>query len=168
MILHAVWRDSAFLLHLGHPYEDPRLPTWGELVNYFRLDLGDTEVREKFFEYFFNWRPFEGKPEPKIKLSAEISGVLSLLVYEDNPGFQKYMKTPAVAYRYLKWLLFDCEARKLPGEPLGEIQFIDKHQSQDGMPHVLAKDLASLACLQYCMDKKGENTWIQIINSHAT
>jgi hypothetical protein len=161
LILHAVWKGDGFLLNLGHPDEEPRLPTWAELIEFFHLNLEDPAQREKFLKYFFCWSPFDGKPEPKINFSAEISGDMSVMVY-DYPGFQQYMQPPAVAFRYLGKVCF-CEINQnFSGEPLGELRFVAKNQSSLKLPHVLGKDLATLACLEYLFNKIGGNIQIEI------
>jgi hypothetical protein len=161
-ILHAVWKDNGFLLNLGNPNDPLRLPTWGEYIDYYGVDMKDEDERAEFFERTFFWSRYEEEPEPAICLDREISGDI-LDVYCES-DFLAYVSPLADAYRYLEDIEFFEQTEQFPDNPLGEIRFIEACESKTNIPYVWARDLASLACLQHRLNQLGENTIIEIFD----
>lgn len=159
-VLYAV-QECLYLLHLGKPDNEPRLPTWRELFEFYHVDWNDPETRVRFLESTDLWDPYGDEPEPKLKLDMEIYG-RAVDLYEMNP-FDDFLNPMSCAYRYLLRTPFYRWGEIPKGEVVGDIQLFRKNEFHADYPQAWASDLMSLACLQHCLNRIGANTRIEIL-----
>jgi hypothetical protein len=157
--LYAVSTDGAtdFMLHLGDPSEEAKIPTWREYFDeYEGIDITDRAAVEEW------WRDQVGDPEDdpiSIQANEEIDGV-ALERYETH---QELIEGPAAsAFHYLRDVPLDDGRGVGEGNPLGELRFIQGDRPGSNLTYVEAPDLASLACLQSRLNEIGENFAIEI------
>ena len=146
-----------FMLHLGDPSEEQKLPTWREYFDeYESIDIEDKEAVEEW------WREQVGDPEDdpiSVQADEEIDGA-ALARWETH---QELFEGPtASAFRYLEGLPLDDDRGMGDGNPLGELRFIEGDRPGSNLTYVEATDLASLACLQNRLNKLGENLAIKV------
>lgn len=146
-----------FMLHLGDPFEEQKVPTWREYFDeYESIDIEDKEAVEEW------WRDQVGDPEYDpitIQANEEIDGV-ALERWEHH---QELFEGPsASAFRYLEELPLDDDRGLVEGNPLGELRFIEGDRPGSNLTYVEASDLASLACLQNRLNELGESLAIEI------
>lgn len=157
--LYALSTDGAtdFMLHLGDPSEEAKIPTWREYFDeYESIDINDKAAVEEW------WRDQVGDPEDDpvtIQADEEIDGV-ALERYETH---QELIESPAAsAFHYLRDLPLDDDRGLGGSSPLGELSFIQGDRPGSNLTYVEAPDLASLACLQNRLNEIGENLAIEI------
>jgi hypothetical protein len=157
--LYALSTDGVtdFMLHLGDPSEEARIPTWREYLDeYENIDINDKAAVEEW------WRDQVGDPEDDpvtIQADEEIDGV-ALERYETH---QELIESPAAsAFHYLRDLPLDDDRGLGGSSPLGELSFIQGDRPGSNLTYVEAPDLASLACLQSRLNEIGENLAIEI------
>jgi hypothetical protein len=157
--LYALSTDGAtdFMLHLGDPAEEAKIPTWREYLDeYENIDINDRAAVEEW------WRDHVGDPEDDpvtIQADEEIDGV-ALERYETH---QELIEGPAAsAFHYLRDVPLDDGRKVGEGNPLGELRFIEGDRPGSNLTYVEAPDLASLACLQSRLNEIGENLAIEI------
>ena len=146
-----------FMLHLGDPFEEQKVPTWREYFDeYESIDIEDKEAVEEW------WRDQVGDPEYDpitIQANEEIDGV-ALERWEHH---QELFEGPsASAFRYLEELPLDDDRGLGEGNALGELRFIEGDRPGSNLTYVEAPDLASLACLQNRLNELGESLAIEI------
>ena len=146
-----------FMLHLGDPFEEQKVPTWREYFDeYESIDIEDKEAVEEW------WRDQVGDPEHDpitIQANEEIDGV-ALERWEHH---QELFEGPsASAFRYLEELPLDDDRGLGEGNALGELRFIEGDRPGSNLTYVEAPDLASLACLQNRLNELGESLAIEI------
>jgi hypothetical protein len=157
--LYALSTDGAtdFMLHLGDPSEEAKIPTWREYFDdYEGIDINDKAAVEEW------WREQVGDPEDDpvtIQADEEIDGV-ALERYETH---QELIEGPAAsAFHYLRDVPLDDGRSVGEGNPLGELRFIEGDRPGSNLTYVEAPDLASLACLQSRLNEIGESMAIEI------
>jgi hypothetical protein len=157
--LYALSSDGVtdFMLHLGDPLEEQKLPTWREYFDeYESIDIEDKDAVEEW------WRAQVGDPEDdpiSIQADAEIDGA-ALARWETH---QELFEGPsASAFRYLEGLPLDDDRGLGDSNPLGELRFIEGDRPGSNLTYVEAPDLASLACLQNRLNELGEDLGIEI------
>ena len=173
-----------FMLHLGDPFEEQKVPTWREHWSAGRSgqiarmrDPAGRDEQERASQYFDEyesidvddeeavadwWREHVGDPEEdpvSIVPDDEIDG----WAYENWEFRQEVYEGPmASAYRRLEELPLDDD-RGLGGEnPLGELRFVEGDRPGSNLTYVEAPDLATLACLQNRLNELGQNLAIEI------
>jgi hypothetical protein len=157
--LYALSTDGAtdFMLHLGDPSEEAKIPTWREYFDeYESIDIDDKAAVEEW------WREQVGDPEDDpvtIQADEEIDGV-ALERYETH---QELIASPAAsAFHYLRDVPLDDDRGLRGSSPLGELSFIQGDRPGSNLTYVEAPDLASLACLQNRLNEVGESLAIKI------
>jgi len=161
-VLYAV-RECFYLLHLGMPDNEPRLPTWRELFEFYRVDWNDPDIRFRFLETTRLWDPYSDQPEPKLNLDMEIYGA-AVDLYEMNP-FDDFLNPMSCAYRYLLRTPFYRRGKIAKGEVVGDLQLFRKNEFHADYPQAWASDVMSLACLQHCLNRIGANIRIEILKN---
>jgi hypothetical protein len=146
-----------FMLHLGDPFEEEKLPTWRQYFDEYEcIDIRDKSAVEEW------WREQVGDPEDDpitIQADQEIDGA-ALARWETH---QELFEGPsASAFRYLERLQLDDGRGLGEGNPLGELRFIEGDRPGSNLTYVEAPDLASLACLQNRLNELDENLAIRI------
>lgn len=146
-----------FMLHLGDPSEEQKLPTWREYFDeYESIDFEDKDAVEEW------WREQVGDPDDDpitIQADEEIDGA-ALARWETH---QELFEGPtASAFRYLEGLPLDDDRGMGDGNPLGELRFIEGDRPGSNLTYVEAPDLATLACLQNRLNEIGGNLAIEI------
>jgi hypothetical protein len=157
--LYALSTDGAtdFMLHLGDPSEEAKIPTWREYFDeYESIDINDKVAVEEW------WRDQVGDPEDdpiNIQADEEIDGV-ALERYETH---QELIEGPAAsAFHYLRDVSLDDDRGLREGNPLGELRFIQGDRPGSNLTYVEAPDLASLACLQNRLNGLDQNVMVEI------
>jgi len=151
---------TGILLTMGSPDDGPRLPTWREFFQFFRLDWNDPENRARFFEKSNLWDPYSGDPEPQLNLDREIHG--DIMDVYNKLDFTYFLNPKVTACRYLFTTPFFHFGKLPKGEVVGEIEINEKNKYYD-FPEAWARDRQSLACLQYCLNRIGENVRIEVL-----
>ena len=151
---------TGILLTMGSPDDGPRLPTWREFFQFFRLDWNDPENRARFFEKSNLWDPYSGDPEPQLNLDREIHG--DIMDVYNRFDFTNFLNPKVTACRYLLTTPFLYLGKLPKGEVVGEIEIIEKNKYYD-VPEAWARDRQSLACLQYCLNRIGETVRIEVL-----
>jgi hypothetical protein len=145
-----------FMLHLGDPLEEQKLPTWREYFDeYESIDIEDKDAVEEW------WREQVGDPDDDpitIQADEEIDGA-ALARWETHQ--ELFAGPTASAFRYLEGLPLDDDRGMGDGNPLGELRFIEGDRPGSNLTYVEAPDLASLACLQNRLNELGENLAIK-------
>lgn len=157
--LYALSSDGVtdFMLHLGDPSEEQKLPTWREYFDeYESIDIEDKEAVEEW------WREQVCDPEDdpiNIQADEEIDGV-ALERYETH---QELIEGPAAsAFHYLRDVPLDDDCGLREGNPLGELRFVEGDRPGSNLTYVEAPDLASLACLQNRLFEIGEIVAVKV------
>jgi hypothetical protein len=146
-----------FMLHLGDPFEEQKVPTWQEYFDeYESINIEDKEAVEEW------WRDQVGDPEYDpitIQANEEIDGV-ALEKWENRQ--EMHDGPAALAYRMLEDVPLDDDRGLGDGNPLGELRFIEGDRPGSNLTYVEAPDLASLACLQTRLNELDESLAIEI------
>jgi len=152
--LYALSADGAtdFMLHLGDPSQQAKLPTWRQYFDeYETIDFDDRAAVEEW------WRDQVGDPEDDpitIKADDEIDGV----AFERWETHQELIEGPAAsAFHYLRDIPLDDDRGLGGGNPLGELRFVEGDRPGSNLTYVEAPDLASLACLQNRLNELSQN-----------
>jgi hypothetical protein len=150
-------RKTEFMLHLGNPFEEEKLPTWREYFDeYESIDIDDKEAVEEW------WREQVGESEDDpitIQANEEIDGV-ALEKWENRQ--EMHDGPAALAYRMLEDMPLDDGRGEFGGQRLGRLRFIEGDRPGSNLTYVEAPDLASLACLQNRLNELGQNLAIEI------
>jgi hypothetical protein len=173
-----------FMLHLGDPFAANDPPTWRDYLDEFEgIDIEDKDAVEEW------WREQvedpdehrsagalgvdpadagpagrdeqEGASQHPITLKAKdtIDGI-ALEKWENE---QEMRAGPAArAFHHLSELPLDDGSRRVGGQALGKLRFIEGDRPGSNLTYVEAPDLATLACLQNRLNEIGENLAIEI------
>ena len=157
--LYALTTDGTtdFMLHLGDPSVESTPPNWRDYLDEFEgIDIKDKKaVREWWIEQV-------GDPEQDpitIKAKDTIDGI-ALDKWENE---QEMHAGPAArAFHHLSELPLDDGSRRVGGQALGKLRFIEGDRPGSNLTYVEAPDLATLACLQNRLNELGQNYAIEI------
>jgi len=157
--LYALTTDGTtdFMLHLGDPSVESTPPNWRDYLDEFEgIDIKDKKaVREWWIEQV-------GDPEQDpitIKAKDTIDGI-ALEKWENE---QEMHAGPAArAFHHLSELPLDDGSRRVGGQALGKLRFIEGDRPGSNLTYVEAPDLATLACLQNRLNELGQNYAIEI------
>jgi hypothetical protein len=157
--LYALTTDGTtdFMLHLGDPFTAYDPPTWRDYLDEFEgIDIKDKKaVREWWIEQV-------GDPDDDpitIKAKDTIDGI-ALEKWENE---QEMHAGPAArAFHHLSELPLDDGSRRVGGQALGKLRFIEGDRPGSNLTYVEAPDLATLACLQNRLNELGQNYAIEI------
>jgi hypothetical protein len=157
--LYALTTDGTtdFMLHLGDPSVESTPPNWRDYLDEFEgIDIKDKKaVREWWIEQV-------GDPEDDpitIKAKDTIDGI-ALEKWENE---QEMHAGPAArAFHHLSELPLDDGSRRVGGQALGKLRFIEGDRPGSNLTYVEAPDLATLACLQNRLNELGQNYAIEI------
>jgi hypothetical protein len=146
-----------FMLHLGDPSVEITPPNWRDYLDEFEgIDIKDKKAVREW------WIGQVGDPEDDpitIKAKDTIDGI-ALEKWENE---QEMHAGPAArAFHHLSELPLDDGSRRVGGQALGKLRFIEGDRPGSNLTYVGAPDLATLACLQNRLNELGENFAIEI------
>ena len=158
--IYAIREYRDYTLHYGNPDQEPDVPTWREFAEDRGVDLDDPKERLAFLEEFFGWSRSNGTRKPKIPLNAPIDGWA--LEHYLEWDYELRESPMALAYSYLSNLPLGGSQKRLTGDPLGRLSFIEGDRPGSNLTYVQAPDFATLACLQHRLAELNTNVRIEI------
>ena len=161
-ILYAVNEGGDYTFHWGDPFAEPEPPTWEE---YLDMQGVDTRDPGSVKEYFRDQTGCEPGEEPDVSLDEPIDGY-SLELWLDG-DYSMQSSSMALGYHYLRDLPLCPDRKKIPGDPLGSLSFIEGPHPGSNLTYVQAPDYSTIACLQHRLNELGEGVEIKFLENPA-
>lgn len=166
-LLYTEESSGGYMLHLGNPNDEPNYPSLREFIEERGFDADDDDSLR---EYVIQWRGYEED------FNEEEEGVIASLKQSiDDPvdggerahwmdwDWESREGTMPQAFHYLSALPLGGP-KSASGLSLGELEFVEGDRPGSNLTYVLARDLATLACLQHRLNELNEGVRI-IINT---
>jgi hypothetical protein len=159
-ILYAVDDCGSYTFHRGDPYKEPDPPTWEEYLDMNGVQTIDPESVKEYFRDQVGCEPGE---EPEITLTDPIDGYIFELWLDGDYSMQS--SSMALGYHYLQGLPLCPERKKVPGDALGSLSFIEGPHPGSNLTYVQAPDYSTVACLQHRLNELGEGVEIRFYDN---
>ena len=155
-LLYAVDDCGSYTFHIGDPYAEPEPPNWDEYLEMRGVETSDPESVKEYFRDQWGSEPGD---ELEITLTDPIDGYTRELWLDGEYSMQS--SSMALGYHYLQGLPLCPDRKKVPGDALGSLSFIEGPHPGSNLTYVQAPDYSTVACLQHRLNELGEGVEIK-------